>query len=66
MSLAEWFEQFEAQGMRHTRALPPASRWERLYRRIFGVNHPRVVERRMEALYRDEQEQAALRRELKP
>lgn len=45
--------------MRHTRALPRSSRWERFYRRIFGVNPQSVVDRRMEALARDEAERKA-------
>jgi len=54
MNLPEWIEESVRVGTQHTRALPPLSRRERLYRRIFGFYPQSVVDRRMEALTRDE------------
>lgn len=52
------------QPMRHTLALPRSSRWERLYFRVFGRNHPRVVRRRLEAYELDRAESEAWQRSL--
>ena len=64
--MMEWFEKSREVGTRHTRSLPRASRWERLYFRVFGLNTRSVVDRRMEALAQDEAEWHAWLRDNPP